>query len=146
MNLDLKKKWKKDHLEEIKHNNLVNKKHKKMHTAFNYAVNLLILPSAVGDCVSISAFALLLGIHLGLTSSAVWLKICAMTARIKKYKSIIKKKNNQHFKVVLLAKTELSAINILISNALIDSYINYKEFVSTNNVLKEYKTKKNQKS
>ena len=34
-----------------------------MHTAFNYAVNLLILPSAVGDCVSISAFALLLGIH-----------------------------------------------------------------------------------
>ena len=42
-----------------------------MHTAFNYAVNLLILPSAVGDCVSISAFALLLGIHLGLTSSAV---------------------------------------------------------------------------
>ena len=117
-----------------------------MHTAFNYAVNLLILPSAVGDCVSISAFALLLGIHLGLTSSAVWLKICAMTARIKKYKSIIKKKNNQHFKVVLLAKTELSAINILISNALIDSYINYKEFVSTNNVLKEYKTKKNQKS
>ena len=113
-----------------------------MHTAFNYAVNLLILPSAVGDCVSISAFALLLGIHLGLTSSAVWLKICAMTARIKKYKSIIKKKNNQHFKIVLLAK--LNAINILISNALIDSYINYKEFVFTN-LFKEYKTKKKSK-
>ena len=57
-----------------------------------------------------------------------------MTARIKKYKSIIKKKNNQHFKIVLLAK--LNAINILISNALIDSYINYKEFVFTN-LLKE---------
>ena len=67
-----------------------------------------------------------------------------MTARIKKYKSIIKKKNNQHFKIVLLAK--LNAINILISNALIDSYINYKEFVFTN-LFKEYKTKKkNQKS
>ena len=62
-----------------------------------------------------------------------------MTARIKKYKSIIKKKNNQHFKIVLLAK--LNAINILISNALIDSYINYKEFVFTN-LFKEYKTKK----
>ena len=64
-----------------------------------------------------------------------------MTARIKKYKSIIKKKNNQHFKIVLLAKTKLNAINILISNALIDSYINYKEFVFTN-LFKEYKTKK----
>ena len=64
-----------------------------------------------------------------------------MTTRIKKYKSIIKKKNNKHFKIVLLAKTKLNAINILISNVLIDSYINYKEFVSTN-VLKEYKTKK----
>ena len=50
---------------------MVNKKHKKMHKAFNYAVNLLILPSAVSGCVSISAFALLLGIPLGLTISAV---------------------------------------------------------------------------
>ena len=64
-----------------------------------------------------------------------------MTARIKKYKSIIKKKNNQHFKIVLLAK--LNAINILISNALIDSYINYKEFIFTN-LFKENKKKKNQ--
>ena len=67
-----------------------------------------------------------------------------MTARIKKYKSIIKKKNNQHFKIVLLAKTKLNAINILISNALIDSYINYKELVFTN-LFKEYKTKKKSK-
>ena len=73
LNLDRKKRdeTKKYQLKEIKHNDLVNMKHEKMHTAFNYAVNLLILPSAVGDCVSISAFALLLGIHLGLTSSAV---------------------------------------------------------------------------
>ena len=117
-----------------------------MFASFNYAGNLLTLTSAVSGCVSISAFASLLGIPLGITSSAVWLKICAMTARIKKYKSIIKKKNNKHYKIKLLAKTKLNVINILTSKALLDSYITYKEFASTNNVLKEHNKTKEKKS
>ena len=42
-------------------------------------------------CVSISTFASLFGIPIGITNSAVGLKNCAITAGIKKYKSIIKK-------------------------------------------------------
>ena len=62
-------------------------------------------------------------------------------------KSIVKKKKKKHDKILLLTKTKLNAINILISKDLIDSYINSKEFVSINNVLKEYnKIKKNKKS
>ena len=62
-------------------------------------------------------------------------------------KSIVKKKKKKHDEILLLTKTKLNAINILISKDLIDSYINSKEFVSINNVLKEYnKIKKNQKS
>ena len=38
-----------------------------------------------------STFANLVGIPIGTTSSATGLKICAITAAIKKYKSIIKK-------------------------------------------------------
>ena len=41
---------------------------------------------------TLSAFALLIGISVGITSSAVGLKSCARTTGIKKYKSIIKKK------------------------------------------------------
>ena len=71
-------------------------------------------------------------------SSAIGLKICAITAGIKKYKSIIKKKKKKHDKIVLLAKSKLNSIEVLISKVLIDSYINHDEFVLINNVLKEY--------
>ena len=57
----------------------------------NYIEQLLILVSAIAGCVSISAFALLVGILKSITSSAVGLKICATTAVIKKFKSINKK-------------------------------------------------------
>ena len=40
---------------------------------------------------------------------------------------------------MLLKKTKLNTIEVLISKALIDSYINHHKFVSVNNVLKEHK-------
>ena len=39
--------------------------------------------------------------------------------------------------MVLLGQTKLDTIEVLISKALMDSYINYDEFVSVNNVLRE---------
>ena len=39
---------------------------------------------------------------------------------------------------MLLGKDKLSTIEVLISNVLIDSYISHDEFVSVNNVLREY--------
>ena len=106
----------------------------------NYFIeeHLLILTFAVTGCVSISAFSSLVGLPIGTASSAVALKICAITAGIKKYKSIIKKKRKKHDKIVLLVKTKLKTIQVLISRALIDSYISHDEFVSENNILKEY--------
>ena len=50
----------------------------------NYIAHLLIVISAITGCVSISAFASLVGIPIGITSSAIGLKICAITAGIKK--------------------------------------------------------------
>ena len=82
------------------------------------------------------------GISIGITSSAIELKICAITAGIKKYKSIIKKKKKKHDKIVLLAKSKLSSIEVLISNALIDSVISHNEFGLINNVLKVYEERK----
>ena len=82
-------------MEEIKHNDLISKKHKNMCRNLNYVEHLLILGSSVTGCVSIFAFASLIGIPIGITSSAVGLKICAVTVGIKKYKSIIKKKEKK---------------------------------------------------
>ena len=39
---------------------------------------------------------------------------------------------------MLLAKTNLNAIEVLICKALINSYINHEEFISVNNVLRKY--------
>ena len=83
----------------------------------------------------------MIGIPIGITSSAIGLKLCAVTAGIKKYKSITKKKK-KHDKIVLLAKSKLNSIEVLISKTLIDSNLSHNEFVLINNVLKEYdKTK-----
>ena len=93
---------------------------------------------------SISAFASLVSVPVGLTSSAIEIKICAITAGIKKYKSIIKKKKKKNDKIVLLGKDKLNTIKILILKALIDSYISQGEFVSINNILREYNEMKKQ--
>ena len=63
------------------------------------------------------------------------LKFCAITAGIKKYKWIIKKK--KHNEIVLLGKIQLNTIETLISKTLIDSYISHDELASVNNILKE---------
>ena len=57
-----------------------------------YIEHVLILTSAITGCISISAFAFLIGIPIGVTSSGIWLKIYAITAGIKGYKSMTKKK------------------------------------------------------
>ena len=75
--------------EEMKQNELISKKPKMICKILNYIEHLLILASKVGGCVSISAFATLVGIPVGITSSAVGMKICAIITVIKKYKSII---------------------------------------------------------
>ena len=102
----------------------------------SYTDYLLIVTSTITGCVSISAFASLIGIAIGITSSAIGLKIRATTAVIKKYKSIKKKKKYDN--IVLLAKSKLNSIKVLISKALIDSNISHDEFVFINNVLKEF--------
>ena len=60
------------------------------------------------------------------------------------YKSTIKEKTKKYDKTVLLAKAKLETIEIFISEALIDSYINRDEFVSVNNVLRGYNEMKEQ--
>ena len=55
---------------------------------------------------------------------------------------MIRKKKKKNDKIVLLAKTKLNSMEVLISKALIDSNISRDEFISTNNLLKEYDAKK----
>ena len=69
----------------------MSKKHKKVCTTLNYIEHFLILGSTITGCVSISAFASLVGIPIGIASSTIGLKICVTTTGIKKYDSEKKK-------------------------------------------------------
>ena len=115
----------------------MGEKHKKTCKYLNYVEHLLILVSIVAACISISAFASLVSVPVGITSFAVGLKICAITPGIIKYNPIIMKKK-KYDKIVLLGKAKLNTFEILISKALINSYISHDKFVSVNNVLREY--------
>ena len=123
-------------LEEIRRNELISKKHKKTCKNLICVEYFLILTVAITECISISVFILLVGIPVGIISSAVGLKICATTVGIKRYKSISKKKRKKYDKTVFLGKTKLNDIEVLIFKTLIHLYINHDEFVSIKNVLK----------
>ena len=62
-------------------------------TSLIYIEHFLILASIITGCISISAFTSLIGIPIGITIFAVGLKVFSIAGGIKKYKSIIKKKN-----------------------------------------------------
>ena len=75
----------------------------------------MVVATIITGCVSISALASLVCVSVGITSSAVRIKICAITARIKKCKSIIKKKRNKNDKIMLLGRDKLNTVEVLIS-------------------------------
>ena len=85
-----------------------------------------------------SCICLLICIGVGITSSGVGIKICAITAEIKHYKSTFERMKKKRNKIILLAKSKLNTSEVLISKALFDSYISHDEFVSVNKELREY--------
>ena len=90
----------------------------------NCVENLLILSLKITACISISPFA------------SLGIKVCAITAEIKKQTSIIKKKKKKHDKIVPLGKDKLNIIEVPISKALINLYISHDEFVSAKKCFK----------
>ena len=76
----------------------MSRKHKKVFTTLNYTEHFLILAYATTEYISISAFASLLGILREITGFAIGLKIFTKATKIKKYKSIIKRKNRSTIK------------------------------------------------
>ena len=111
-------------IEEINRNELMSKKHEKDCRVLSYIDHSFIfinqLISTVTECVSISAFASLVGVPIGIISSAIGLKICAITTGIENYKSVNKKKKKKHDKMISLPKFKLSSKEVLISKVLID--------------------------
>ena len=100
------------YIEEISLNEMMSKKHEIVCRVLNCVKNLLISVSTETGYVSISDFASLIGVPVGIVGSTIGLQIFVLTAAIKKYKTIIKKR--KHDKIVLLANSKLNSIEVFI--------------------------------
>ena len=129
---------KNDFIEEIKQNELLGKKHKRVCKILNYTKHLSILASTVTGHVFISAFASLIRISVGIASSVATIKICIINAKVKKHQSIIRAKKKKQNKIALLGKTKLNTVGVLTSKALVNSNISHYEFATIDNVLKVF--------
>ena len=112
---------------------MISRKHKKVCANLNYTEHFLLLACTITGCISVSAFSSLLGVPIRIVSSAIGLKIYAVTSRIKNCKLIIKNKGKE-----TRQNSKLNSIEILISKALIDLNTSHDEFLLINNVLNKY--------
>ena len=111
---------------------------KKVGTTLKYIENAYILVFAVTGCTSSFDFVSLDNIFTGIMSTAIGLNVCAIIARIKNYKSVMKKKKKKHDEIVLFVKANLHYIKGVFSRSLIDSYIMYVDFPLEDNILRKY--------
>ena len=105
----------------------MSKTHKNVCANVTYIEKFLLLASTNTGCVSISSCACLVGIPIRITNSAIELKIWAITAGTKKYKSIIKTNKKKHDIITLSAKSRLISQEVLISKALSNPFISHDE-------------------
>ena len=89
---------------EIEQSELMSQKHEIFCTIINYIENFFISISAITGWILISAFAFLLDILIGITSSARGLKTCRIATGITKYKPIISKKEKQVYQNSIVIK------------------------------------------
>ena len=69
-------------VKEIEQNELMSRKQKKICKTLNYIEHFLILASTITGCISISSFASLLAIPIGIMSTAIGLKFCTIATEI----------------------------------------------------------------
>ena len=111
--------------QEINQRKSCSKKLNKYVTAFDYIDKILIVLSATTSCVSIISFTSIVGAPDGIASASFTLIFSLTTRIVKKLLNITRNKKKKHDKIFILAKSKLSSIETLISQALIDMKISH---------------------
>ena len=107
-------------IEETNQRKSCNQKLNKYVTTFDYIDKLLIVLSATTGGVSIISFTSVIGTPVGIASASFTLIFSLTTGIVKKLLNITRKKKKKHDKILMLAKSKLSSIDTLISQALFE--------------------------
>ena len=97
---------------------------------FDDTDKVLIDLSTISGGVSIILLMSVAGIPVGITSASLTLSFSLTTVIVKKLLSITRNKKKRPDKILMLAKSKLSSIKILVSQALIDMEMSREEFVA----------------
>ena len=119
---------------EIQERETISKKLSKNIPRLDYIDIVLIASSATSGGVSIISHASVIGIPTGIMSSSFTL-VFSLTAEI------IKKKEEKHSTIIMLAKSKLNSTETLMSPALIDLDIIHEEFKT---IVNEKKVRSNE--
>ena len=116
--------------QEINQRKTCSKKLNKYVAAFNYIDKVLNVLSATTSGVSIISFRSIVGAPVGIASASFTLFFSLTTGIFKKLLNITRNKKKKHDKILMLAKSKLSSIETLISQALNDIEISHEEFIT----------------
>ena len=111
--------------QEINQRKSCSKKLNKYVTTFDYIDKILIVLSATTGGVSIISFTSIIGAPVGIVSASFTLIFSLTTRIVKKLLRTTRNKKKKHDKIFILAKSKLSSIETLISQALIDMKISH---------------------
>ena len=117
-------------INEINERKSCSKKLSKYVTTFDYIDKILIILSTTSSGISIISFTSIIGEPAGIASASFTLIFSIITGIIKKLLNITRSKKKKHDKILMLAKSKFSSIEILISQALNDVEISHKEFIT----------------
>ena len=127
---------------EINQRKSCSKKLSKYVAAFDYIDKILIVLSATTGGVSICSFTSVVGAPVGIASASFTLIFSLTTGIVKKLLNITRNKKKKHDKILMLAKSKLSSIETLVSQALIDMEISHEEFITILNETSKYEKMK----
>ena len=109
---------------EINERKLYRKKLNKYVTTLNYINKILIILNATTGGVCIISHAKVVEASIGIASAGFTIVFASATGVTKKILKTTKNKKKKHDEIFMLAKSRLSSIESLVSQALIDMKIN----------------------
>ena len=115
---------------EIKERKYIIKKLNKYLVSLDYLDKIFITFSASFDTLSIASYTAVVGIAVDIGGSSLTLIFTIGTDINKSLLKVTKKRKKKHNKIIALAKSKLNTIETLLSSALNDSRISYKEFTN----------------
>ena len=121
---------------------MMSKRLSKYISVFDYFDKALIVLSAASGGVSIASVASVICVPVGIASTSFSFVFSVTAGIIKKLLKTMELKKKKYNKIFMLVRNKLNSIETIISQALIDSEISQKEYITIINEVKKWRRHK----